>query len=125
MAVAAEGQATLPADLARCLAEENGERTAMLTTFAMALLRRAPQERLSGVPGEELLAQVQSLLEFVDARRDPVAVRVVPSPLGGTALDVNVPDGPFLVDTVREAVTSAGHPIRFLLHPVIGVERGT
>ena len=34
-----------------------------------------------------------------------------------------MPDAPFLVDTVRAAVQGAGHRVRLLLHPIVGIER--
>ena len=48
---------------------------------------------------------------------------MVESPPAGSALEVNLPDAPFLVDTVRAAVQGAGHSVRLLLHPIVGVER--
>src|SRR4051794_11334268 len=123
MATAAEGASTpLPDDLEEQLRGE-GERQALLVPFARALLRRAPRERLAAVPAELVLAQVDDLLRFVGMRQGAAAVRVVSAPAGGTSIDVNVPDAPFLVDTVRETVTAQGLTVRLLLHPVLGVER--
>ena len=50
-------------------------------------------------------------------------MRVIDSPPDGTAVEVNVGDAPFLVDTVREAINAQGSTIRLLLHPVVGVRR--
>jgi glutamate dehydrogenase len=95
----------------------------VLRRFAGALLRRAPGGRLELRSPDMLYDQVASLFAFVDERRDQLAVRVQDSPAGGSELEANLPDAPFLVDTVREAVVSHGYTVRLLLHPVIGVRR--
>ena len=88
------------------------------------LLGRTLHERLRTFDLEELYRQTGGLYDFADARGlQPIAVRIVESPPAGTALEVNVPDAPFLVDTVRAAVQGAGHGVRLLLHPIVGVER--
>ena len=105
------------------IAQENGAQSAVLRRFAGALLRRAPGGRLDHRPADMLYAQIASLFAFVDERRDQLAVRVQDSPAGGSELEANLPDAPFLVDTVREAVVAHGYTIRLLLHPVVGVRR--
>src|SRR3954452_8399968 len=105
------------------IAQDDGAEGGVLRRFAGALLRRAPGGRLDDRPTDMLYEQVASLFAFVDARRDQFAVRVQDSPAGGSELEANLPDAPFLVDTVREAVTSRGYTVRLLLHPVIGVRR--
>ena len=70
-----------------------------------------------------LYDQIASLFAFVDERRDQLAVRVQDSPAGGSELEANLPDAPFLVDTVREAVVAHGYTVRLLLHPVVGMRR--
>ena len=88
------------------------------------LLGRTLHERLRTFDLEELYRQTSGLYDFADARGlQPIAVRIVDSPPAGTALELNVPDAPFLVDTVRAAVQGAGHSVRLLLHPIVGVER--
>ena len=94
-----------------------------LEALARGLLRRAPRELLERVPAELLTADIRNLLAFVDARREPVAVRVVGAPDGATVLELNTADSPFLVDTVRGAIAAEGLSIRTLLHPVLGIER--
>ncbi|MDP9259338.1 MAG: NAD-glutamate dehydrogenase [Actinomycetota bacterium] len=103
---------------------ESPPRDERLTSFARVLLGRTLHERLRTFDLEELYRQTAGLYDFADARGlQPIAVRVVESPPAGTALEVNVPDAPFLVDTVRAAVQGAGHTVRLLLHPIVGVER--
>ena len=99
-------------------------RSERLIHFARALLGRTLHERLRTFDLEELYRQTTELYDFADARgRSPIAVRIIDSPPAGTALELNVPDAPFLVDTVRAAVQGAGHRVRLLLHPIVGFER--
>jgi glutamate dehydrogenase len=111
-------------EIVRLLAQEppSADRDA-LEALATGLLRRAPRELLERVRADRLLAGIRDLLRFVDARRDPVAVRVGEGPDGSTVLEANTADAPFLVDTVRGAITAEGLSIRTLLHPVFGIER--
>jgi glutamate dehydrogenase len=103
--------------------EPAGPARDMREALARGLLRRAPHELIERVPADLLAADIRSLLAFVDARRDPVAVRVVAAPDGATVLELNTGDSPFLVDTVRGAIAAEGLSIRTLLHPVLGIER--
>ena len=92
---------------------ETPPRSEHLTCFARVLLGRTLHERLRTFDPEELYRQTCGLYEFADARGlQPIAVRMVESPPAGSALEVNLPDAPFLVDTVRAAV-----------QPIVGVER--
>jgi len=103
---------------------ESPPRDERLASFARVLLGRTLHERLRTFDLEELYRQTVGLYDFADARGlEPIAVRAVESPPAGTALEVNVPDAPFLVDTVRAAVQGAGYTVRLLLHPIVGVER--
>jgi glutamate dehydrogenase len=102
---------------------ENGGDRERLLSFARALLRRAPRERLGTIESDALFDQIASLYRFVDERRDALDVRVIESPAGGSALEANIADAPFLVDTVRETITGEGYTVRLLLHPVLGIER--
>jgi glutamate dehydrogenase len=103
---------------------ESAPRSERLISFVRVLLGRTLRERLRTFDLEELYRQTSGLFDFADARGlEPMAVRVIDSPPAGTALELNVPDAPFLVDTVRAAVEGAGHGVRLLLHPIVGIER--
>jgi glutamate dehydrogenase len=119
-----DAAAPLADELEHLLAgEPAGARRDALAALARGLLRRAPGELLAQRPASELLGQITRLYEWVDARRDPVAVRVTDDAEGSSALELNTPDSPFLVDSVRGAIAAQGLTIRLLLHPVLGVER--
>ncbi|MDX6567950.1 MAG: glutamate dehydrogenase, partial [Gaiellales bacterium] len=111
-------------EIVRLLGQEpaSADRDA-LEALARGLLRRAPHELLQRVPPEQLLDGIRDLERFVDARREPVAVRVREAPDGSTVLNANTADSPFLVDTVRGAIAAKGLSVRTLLHPVFGIER--
>jgi glutamate dehydrogenase len=103
---------------------ESAPRSERLISFVRVLLGRTLRERLRTFELDELARQTAGLFDFADARGlASMAVRVVDSPPAGTALEVNVPDAPFLVDTVRAAVQGAGQGVRLLLHPILGIER--
>jgi glutamate dehydrogenase len=104
-------------------AEPDGPRRDALEALARGLLRRAPHELAERLPPEALAGEIQGLLALVDARRDPVAVRVVEAPDGASVLEANTADSPFLVDTVRGAIAAEGLSVLTLLHPVLGIAR--
>ncbi|MEO9175211.1 MAG: hypothetical protein ABI317_06815, partial [Gaiellales bacterium] len=103
--------------------EPDASGRAALEALARGLLRRAPRELLLRIPPEQLLERIRGLYAYVDARRDPVAVRVHEGADGSTVVEANTADAPFLVDTVRGAITAQGLSVRTLLHPVFGIER--
>ena len=111
-------------EIVRLLEQEppSGDHDA-LEALARGLLRRAPHELLDRASAEQLLGRIRDLYRFVDARRDPVSVRVGEGPDGSTVLEANTADAPFLVDTVRGAIAAEGLSVRTLLHPVFGIER--
>jgi glutamate dehydrogenase len=103
---------------------ERPPRSERLINFVRVLLGRTLRERLRTFDLDELLRQSSGLYDFADARGlEPMTVRVLDSPPAGSALELNVPDAPFLVDTVRAAVQGAGYSVRLLLHPIVGIER--
>jgi glutamate dehydrogenase len=93
-----------------------------LIAFAHAYLRR-------GIPdpqpaAETLVEEIRSAFALADARgRAPMAVRAGTSPGGGSRLQTNTTDLPFLVDSVQEELRA--HDLHVLRdsHPIIGVER--
>ena len=105
--------------------------SAALAAFAEAYVRRLPEDELPSIPAEELFAEIHDVFHFVDQRGlDPVAMRVFnPDPdtdgyhASGTVVEVVADDGPFLVDSVSNALTRRGLGIARLFHPVIGAVR--
>src|SRR3954454_16929071 len=99
--------------------------------FARAYLRRpAAGARDDEADPEALLAEVLGAYGMAANRSGPVAVRAfTPSrtdhgyDTGGSVLETNTEDLPFLVDSVGAEITARGHAVRRLTHPIIGIER--
>ncbi|HKX75716.1 MAG TPA: NAD-glutamate dehydrogenase [Acidimicrobiia bacterium] len=96
--------------------------------LAKAYLRRLPPGRTRTT--QDWLAEFKGIFEFVLERKDPISVRVFNpereehgyySP--GTAVEVNVDDGPFLLDSVTNEIQAHALEVLRVTHPVIGVER--
>ncbi len=97
-----------------------------LKSFARELLSRAtPDFFAERRPGEleELVLSVFRLVEETAA--DEIGVRVYQRPNYGHhgGAEVVISDRPFVVDTVRQYLTSKGFEIRHQLHPVVVVDR--
>src|SRR4051794_35599239 len=99
--------------------------------FARAYLRRpAAGARDDEADPEALLAEVLGAYGMAANRRSPVAVRAfTPSrtergyDTGGSVLETNTEDLPFLVDSVAAEITSRGLAVRRMTHPILGIER--
>ena len=124
MTVPAAAHPLLDELLATIAERDPGARAASIAQLARAMLGKTVREQLRELPVDVVYAQLVGIFDFADARGlEPIGVRVVASQPRGSAAEVNLADAPFLVDTVRAAVESAGYTIRLLLHPVVGVER--
>ena len=99
-----------------------------LAAFAELSLRRAP--RSMAADPASMAARLRSLFGLMEERRGATAVRAFnPDPAqhgfeaAGTVVQVNVADGPFLLDSVRNEIEAHGLGVDAVLHPVVGVER--
>ena len=94
--------------------------------FFAALYGRAPPDDLERYRPEELAAIGEEAWTFLSERR-PGAAKIAFTPArltpGVTVLDVLNDDMPFLVDSVLGELSERGVDIRFLVHPVLTVER--
>jgi len=100
----------------------------MAVELARAYLRRLPPGDKR--PSAEWLAEIKGMFEFIKARTEPIAVRVFNPELEthgytsvGTAVEVNVEDSPFLLDSVTNEIQAHGLEVVRVTHPVIGVSR--
>ena len=107
------------------------QRRDMIGTFASLYLKRLPDSDIPDLTPNELFFEITDLLRFVSDRvpGEP-AVRVVRPTYDangyetpGSIVQVVSDDGPFLVDSVTNAVLNAGAGIVRHLHPVVGTER--
>src|SRR4051794_8443751 len=100
--------------------------------FARAYLRRPAA---AGRPDDDcdpdaLLAEVLGAYGLAANRTAPVAVRAfTPSrtehgyATGGSVLETNTEDLPFLVDSVSNEIAARRYAVRRVTHPIVGVER--
>ena len=101
-----------------------------LTAFARSYARRFGIDQVERPAPAALAAQVRSLFAFIDGRREEIAVRAFNPTAAddgyvtaGTVVEANLPDSPFLIDSVGEELRSRGLEVRAVVHPVMGVER--
>ncbi len=103
-------------------------RPEVLADFTRRLLNRASDEWLQSEPADRVAMASRALLKLID-RTPPgeVGVDVVAAErsMHRAVLLTVMPDCPFIVETLREGLQAAEIPIIVLLHPVLGVERGT
>lgn len=119
------------ADVVRALAELAGERLAGLAeSFVPIFLGKAPMGLLERGPGELARICLDTIL-FLDrsepGRADAEVLNPDPGPEGWrqpfTAVRTNVSERPFIVDTIREFISSRDLQIKTLVYPLMTVER--
>jgi glutamate dehydrogenase len=93
-----------------------------LVAFAKAYLRRGlPDPQPSP---EDLAEEIRAVFALADSRDGaPAAVRAATSRAGGSLVETNTPDLPFLVDSVQNELAARGLQIVRDTHPIIGVQR--
>jgi glutamate dehydrogenase len=122
----ADGIADVVARLAR---ERDGE---SLARFARQYLRRGAGTHGREEDPEALLAEARGAFALADARDGAAAgVRAfTPSvaehgyEAGGSALETNTDDLPFLVDSIAAELQARGLGVLRVTHPIVGVRRG-
>ena len=93
-----------------------------IVAFARSYLRR-------GIPDPQpsagdLAEEIRAAYEFADSRGEaPVAVRAATSQAGGTLLETNTRDLPFLVDSVQAELLARGLQVVRDSHPIVGIQR--
>src|SRR5690348_5703130 len=103
---------------------------APVQAFARAYLRRPAGHGEDDADPQALLAEILGAYGLAANRTGPVAVRAfTPSrtehgyDTGGSVLETNTEDLPFLVDSVAAEIGARGYAVRRLTHPIIGIER--
>jgi glutamate dehydrogenase len=93
-----------------------------IVAFARSYLRRGiPDPQPSDA---DLAEEIRAAYEFADSRgAAPVAVRAATSRAGGTLLETNTRDLPFLVDSVQAELLARGLQVVRDTHPIIGIRR--
>ncbi len=102
------------------------EEAEKLTSFARAVLGRAPADFFRGRTDAEIFELISRSYHLVEATA-PDAIGVCVTQLAGYGhtgtATVVMSDRPFIVDTLRQYLTSKGFEIRSELHPIVVVER--
>jgi len=114
--------------IGRIASEIDPVNRAMATDFARAYLRRRPPDEQRSA--DEWFAEVRGIFEFIRVRTDPFSVRVFnPDPAtdgygsASTVVEVNIEDGPFLLDSLTNEIQAHGLEVVRVNHPVIGADR--
>lgn len=103
-----------------------GDRADLLKSLGLLLLSRAPADFFRDHDDAGLVELVESVFDLLESTRpDEIAVRVTPrsEPAHAATVEVLISDRPFVVDTLRQYLTSREFEIRHILHPVIVVDR--
>ncbi len=111
----------------------SGDNARLLQNLATVIFEEAAPEFLELFSEADLLAVTLAALEFIDERRlKSYQIRCFnPTPethgwtSAHTAIEISVPDRPFLVDSVRLQLKRKGIALHHLLHPILSVERGS
>jgi glutamate dehydrogenase len=125
---APDAKAVLDEVLSRIPTEFPPAEQALVAELARAYLRRLPPDGERSI--DEWLAELKGILEFVKVREEAINVRVFNPTVEehgyrsvGTAVEVNVDDSPFLLDSVGNEIQAHGLEVVRVNHPVVGVER--
>jgi glutamate dehydrogenase len=113
------------------IAARRPQQATALQTFATAYLRRLSADAAEQTVADELFGEVVGAFDFAASRGDrPILVRAFnPSEKEhgyvrtGSVLETSTEDLPFLVDSVRAALTAEGLGVQRALHPIVGLER--
>jgi glutamate dehydrogenase len=122
----------LPSALAarlRSAATGSGHDPSLVADFAVAVLRRLPDDSADLADTEATATTVLDLFELVvddpgptvRTRRCDCSLLAADTPT--TVVQLHTPDRPFLLSTVMAALRELGHEVARTLHPVLGVVR--
>ena len=99
-----------------------------LEELARIYLRRLPSACVNTV--DDWYAELKGVFGFIRERDEPIKVRVFNPTLEengytspGSAVEVSIADGPFLVDSVSNEIQAHGLEVVRVIHPVVGIER--
>lgn len=106
--------------------EEDATDPDLIARFARTYLRRFPGDPSLSV--DALFNEIVGLYDFIELRSEPIAVMAFNPPpredeIVGTVIQVNIDDGPFLVDSISNELEAFGLHASRVLHPVLGIRR--
>ncbi len=95
-----------------------------ISALAKVFRQNMPLSYLVSLPEDQLAAWLKKCLELLESPRHDIAVRL--EPFGGQGhvlLMTNVPDAPYLVDTVQSYLTSRHVDFHMIAHPILTLTR--
>jgi glutamate dehydrogenase len=95
----------------------------LLSTFTDVVLRRAPDELFASIPPQVIAVRLVDAFEAAEARTGTDAAVRIRRDGAATLLEVVSEDRPFLLSTLEAELASRGTPVRWSLHPIIGIRR--
>jgi glutamate dehydrogenase len=96
----------------------------MIETFSARLFGGLAPDTARRLSAEQRARIASDGLDFFLTRNEPVKVRAVIPPSGGTAyVETVMEDCPFIIDSILEYFRHAGHAVGLLLHPVLLARR--
>ena len=100
----------------------------MIGELAKVYLRRLPAASVNTV--DDWYSELRGVYEFIREREEPIKVRVFNPSVeehgytsAGSAVEVSITDGPFLLDSVSNEIQAHGLEVLRVTHPVVGVDR--
>ncbi|HVM15113.1 MAG TPA: NAD-glutamate dehydrogenase domain-containing protein [Egibacteraceae bacterium] len=116
--------------LSRVVERLEGDRAELVAALAQAAYRRTAAAEPWPADLDEVVAALDAGLDFIGARKPgTLALRVANpdaaarQPAGGTVIEVNVEDSPFLLSTVHEELAHRRLASVDVVHPIVGTER--
>jgi glutamate dehydrogenase len=105
----------------------------LVSAFLKASARRLPAVAIGANTVERLAATLLELFKFTEhSHNQPARIRVfqpTDSEHGyqtrGSVVEVNIPDSPFLLDSMTAEIHEHGAGVDWVVHPVLGVTRDT
>ncbi|MBE0597380.1 MAG: hypothetical protein IH614_08930, partial [Desulfuromonadales bacterium] len=117
-------QETIEEKTARVLAYLDPVTEARVHTLVHVLRAHTPFSYVRHLSPRQLAAWARVFLQFIEERRQPFAVRLLPLRAEGHALLLtNCPDAPFLLDSVQLWLTRQGVRHQVISHPLLSVRR--
>lgn len=95
-----------------------------LRTLAAILRQHTPLSNIVAVSAQQIADWVKAFSDFLETRREEVAVRLLPiGKKGHYLLLFNTPDAPFLIDSIQAFLSKQNLRFQLVSHPILTVKR--
>ncbi|MDO3379647.1 NAD-glutamate dehydrogenase [Geoalkalibacter halelectricus] len=100
------------------------EKATLYANLARELEAHTPHSYFLHLPAERVAGWIAGIFDFLDARRQDVALRLVRGGRGGRwFLLTNTPDAPFLVDSLQALLNREHIRFQVIAHPILHIRR--